>query len=104
MSAFQETKIWLLQTFGLSKDALHIYVGLIVFFGTVALFRLPLRDFRPWLVVLLAALAGEAWDIYDTAVIDAPQDYAANWHDIWNTLFWPSAILLLARFTPVLRR
>lgn len=104
MSAFQDTKIWLVYTLGLSKDALHIYVGMIVYLGTAALFRLPLRDFRPWLAVLLAALAGEAWDIYDTAAIAAPQDYPANWHDIWNTLFWPTAILLLARYTPVIDR
>jgi hypothetical protein len=44
MSVFQETKILLVDTLGLSKDALHIYVSLIVFFGTAAIFRLPLRD------------------------------------------------------------
>jgi hypothetical protein len=104
MSVFQETKLLLVDTFGLSKDALHIYVGLIVFFGTALLFRLPLRDIRPVLAVLLAALAGELWDIYDTAAIGAPQVYAGNWHDIWNTMFWPLAIMLLARFTGIVKR
>ena len=101
MSVFQETKLLLIDTVGLSKDALHIYVGLIVFFGTALIFRLPLRDIRPWCAVLLAAMLGEAWDIYDTAVIDAPQVYAGNWHDLWNTMFWPTVIVVLARFTAV---
>jgi len=104
MSVFQETKLLLIDTVGLSKDALHIYVGLIVFFGTALIFRLPLRDIRPWCAVLLAALLGEAWDIYDTAVIGAPQIYAGNWHDLWNTMFWPTAIVVLARFTAVAER
>lgn len=101
MSVFQETKILLIDTVGLSKDALHVYVGLIVFFGTALIFRLPLRDIRPWCAVLLAAILGEVWDIYDTEVIGARQVYAGNWHDIWNTLFWPTAIMLLARFTRI---
>jgi hypothetical protein len=98
------TKIWLVDTLGLSKDALHIYVGLILFFGTVTLFRLPLRDIRPLMAVLLAALLGEILDIYDTSVIGAPQVYAGNWHDFWNTMFWPTALFVLARYTPVLQR
>lgn len=51
--------------------------------------------------MLAAALAGEAWDIRDTLAREDRVDWAANGKDVWNTLFWPSAILLLARFTPV---
>lgn len=101
MSAFQETKIFLVELLGLSKDALHIYTGLVVFFGTALLFRLSLHDLRALSAVLLVALIGEAWDIYDTQAIDAPQVYAGNWHDIWNTMMWPTVILLLARYTAV---
>jgi len=104
MSMFQDFKILLLDTFGLSKDALHVYVGLMVFFGTALIFRLPLRDIRPVLAVLLAACAGELWDIYDTEAIGARQVYAGNWHDIWNTMFWPIAIMMLARFTGIVKR
>lgn len=104
MDIFQDFKLLLIDTFGLSKDALHIYVGLIVFFGTALILRLPLRDVRPLLAVFLAALIGEVWDIYDTAVLGISQVYAGNWHDIWNTMFWPFAIMLLARFTALRNR
>ena len=104
MSVFQESKIWLVDTIGLSKDALHVYVGLIVLFGMVIAFRLRLSDPRPLAAVLLAAIAGEIWDIFDTQMLGAPQTYDGNWHDIWNTMFWPTAVFLLARYTSVLKR
>lgn len=104
MGGFQDFKLFLIETFGLAKDALHIYVGLIVFFGAALLFRLSLRDIRLVLAVLLAAVAGELWDIYDTEMIGGTQIYEGNWHDIWNTMFWPVMIMLLARYTPIMRR
>lgn len=104
MSVFQNSKIYLLDTLGLAKDALHIYVGLIVFFAVILLFRLPVRDPRPLLAVLLIALVGEGWDIYDSSHLAGPQDYYANWHDLWNTMFWPLVIFVLARWTSVFER
>lgn len=104
MSMFQDFKILLVDTFGLSRDALHVYVGLIIFFGTALIFRLALRDIRPVLAVLLAACVGELWDIYDTEAVGAQQVYAGNWQDIWNTMFWPLVIMLLARFTGIMKR
>jgi len=103
VSALQATKLWLIGLTGLSKDALHIYVGLTLFFGSALLFRWPLSSWRPWLVVLAAALAGEAWDIRDRLAGGVGLDLAGDWHDIWNTLFWPSAILILARTTRLIR-
>jgi hypothetical protein len=53
--------------------------------------------------VLIVALLGEAWDIYDRSVIGASQVYAGNWHVIWNMMFWPTAIMLMARFAQLLK-
>lgn len=97
MSALQSAKLWLIGLVGLGKDALHIYVGLTLYIGAVLLLRWPARDWRPWLLVAAAALAGEVWDIRDTLVAGRPVLLAHNWHDVWNTLFWPSVLLLLAR-------
>ncbi len=103
MSWLQQAKLWLIETVHLAKDALHIYVALGLFFGSMALFKWRLGDWRPLVVVLAAALAGEAWDIRDRVVGQIAQDYWGNWHDIWNTMFWPSVISLLARYTNMLR-
>lgn len=104
MSPLQSAKFWAVHQLGLSKDALHIYVALALFLGSAALFRWRLASWRPWLLVLAAALIGEAWDLYDSLVYDTPIRLRANWHDIWNTLFWPTMLLGLARWTKVLRR
>jgi len=104
MSGFQDAKLWLVGHVHLAKDALHIYVALILFFGSMMIWRWKPGQWQPWLIVLAAAIAGEAWDIRDTIAYERTVYWAANWKDIWNTMFWPSAILLLARLTPIFRR
>lgn len=104
MSELQAAKLWLVQHTGLAKDALHIYVALTLFLGVALLFRWRLASWRPWLVVLAAALIGEAWDIHDRIANHIRIDLWGDWHDIWNTMFWPSVILLLARATKVFKR
>ncbi len=97
MSPFQTAKLWFVEGSGLAKDALHIYVGLALFLGTIALFGWRADGCKPWGLVLAAALAGEVWDIVDTIGIGRPVILANHWHDVWNTLFWPSAIVLLVK-------
>ena len=99
MSPLQSAKFWLVQHLSLAKDALHIYVGLALFLGSALLFRWPLRSWKPWTVALAAALLGEAWDLRDSGVYHTRVNLWANWKDVWNTMFWPSALLLLARGT-----
>ena len=97
-------KLLLMGSTGFSKDALHIHVGLAVFLGSALLFRWLLTSVRPLLAAAAVALAGEAWDMVDNLLSGAPMQLAGHWHDIWNTLFWPAVILLLARATPMLKR
>jgi hypothetical protein len=104
VSALQQVKLWLVQNVHLGKDALHIYVALIVLFGSSLLFGWRLSSWRPWLVVAAVALVGEAWDIRDRLVNGVAVQPGGNIHDLWNTLFWPTAILLLARRTRLFGR
>lgn len=99
MSPLQTAKMWVVQHLSLAKDALHIYVGLGLFLGSALLLRWPLCSWKPWAVALAAALLGEAWDLRDSLVYGTRIDLSGNWKDVWNTMFWPSALLLLARFT-----
>lgn len=104
MSGFQQAKVALAQWAGLPKDALHIYVGLAVFLLAAALLRAPLRSWKPITAVILAALAGEAWDIFETRQAGQPIRWDRNWHDVWNTCLWPAVLFLLARYTSLLGR
>lgn len=88
----------------LAKDALHVHVGLLVFFAAALLLRWPLRSGKPWAAALVAALAGEIWDQAALMATGAPANLPPSWHDIWNTMLWPTIITLLARSTQVLTR
>jgi hypothetical protein len=104
MSFFQSTKTFLGEVTNLGKDALHIYVGLGVMLLVVIVFKRPLSDWRPIAAVALASVAGEIWDVIDTFSHGSTPKWNANWKDIWNTMFWPTMLFGLARFTRVLKR
>lgn len=104
MSAFQQAKLFLVQLLGLPRDALHIYVGLAVFLAAAALLRRPLGSWVPIGAVVAAALAGEAWDLIETRAAGATAHWDRNWHDVWNTCFWPAMLFVLARYTRLLSR
>ena len=95
----QEAKTWLVSHAGLEKDALHVYFALILFFGSVWLFKWSLKSWKPVMLI------GEAWDIRDGLMTSVPLEVSIPYsvHDLWNTMFWPLAIMLLARFTVVFR-
>jgi hypothetical protein len=101
---YQSSKLWLQDLVGLGKDALHIYVGLIVLLLTAALLRVPLRDWRPIGAVLLIAVAGEIWDLVEWTGRGNAARWANHWHDLWNTMFWPLVLFALARWTRLLKR
>ena len=104
MSPFQSFKHLLVEATSLSKDALHIYVGLGVMLLVVILFKKSLRDWRPLAAVAVASIAGELWDIVDTLGHGGTPRWNANWKDVWNTMFWPTVLFGLARFTRILKR
>ena len=104
MSPLQSAKLVILEATNLSKDALHVYVGLGVMLLVVLLFKKSLADWRPLAAVAVASIAGEIWDIIDTFSHGGSPSRNANWKDGWNTLFWPTLFFGLARFTRVLKR
>ena len=104
MGPFQDAKTWLVELLGLSRDAMHVYIGLTVFLLVAILFRLQLRDWRPLAAVFLVAVAGEVWDLFERLRPDQAPFWAGNWHDLWNTCFWPLMLFLLARAPRLLKR
>lgn len=96
---FQEFKSMLVDLTMLAKDALHIYVALLVFFGSCILFRWKSWQVQPLLAVLIAALLGEAWDLRASLASDLPIHLAMNAKDVVNTLVVPAIIMLTARYT-----
>lgn len=102
-SFVQSLKLDIMGFTGLAKDALHIYVGLGVWLLAAALFRRSITTLRPWLAVLVVACVIEAFDAFDNWVQFGRWNYLASLHDVINTLFWPTVLALLARYTRLLK-
>ena len=96
-SAFQSAKLAIISAAGLPKDALHIYVGLAVFLSVAVILRRPLRSLLPWFAVVAVACAGELLDRRDDLATLGRWRWDASLHDVVNTLFWPTVLLILAR-------
>lgn len=90
----QLLKIYLLDLTGLSRDALHVYAGLTVFVAVRLLWRWRGGWFAAWLAALGLALSIEWLDIRAFGDPGTPQPDPNNWHDIWNTMVWPTVLLL----------
>lgn len=101
MSDFQELKIVIMETTGLAKDALHIYVSLIVFLLACYVFRWRAWSFKPLFIVLLAAITGEVLDVRDSLRLGYPIIFDNHWKDLWNTMLVPTIIVIAVRWTPV---
>jgi hypothetical protein len=104
VSGYQAFKVWVQGYLHLAKDALHVHVGLAIFLGAALLFRWPLRSWKPWLLAAAAALAGEIWDLRDTLMLGRAIPWAGQGKDLVSTIFWPTILMLLARWTRVLKR
>jgi len=96
-STVQSIKLAIVSATGLSKDALHIYVGLIVFFAMMRILRRQAHRFMPLLTVFIAACCGEVLDRRDDLHSLGYWRLDASLHDVINTLFWPFVIDLCVR-------
>lgn len=96
-TAFQAVKAAIVTFTDLGRDALHVYVGLAALILSAWVLRKSLRSLLPWFIVLVVAVAAELLDLRDDMATTGIPRWGASLHDIVNTLFWPSVILLLAR-------
>ena len=87
---------------GLSKDALHVHLGLLVFLLAIVIFRRSAASLVPWTCVLVLQLVNEAVDTFHwhNGVLDF--DLRESLKDMVNTMLWPTLLLLLTRFTNAL--
>ncbi|SDI41365.1 hypothetical protein SAMN05216588_11688 [Pseudomonas flavescens] len=93
-SIVQSIKLTVVSLTGLSKDALHVYVGMAVYLTLIAIIP-RCRPYRAWLTVFVIACAGEWVDRRDDIGSLGYWRWQASTHDILNTVFWPTAITLL---------
>ncbi|MEE9433144.1 MAG: hypothetical protein V3V15_02760 [Sphingorhabdus sp.] len=97
-TVFHDLKFFLADEAGLAKDALHIHIGLAVFVLARLLWRWRGGWFFAWLIALTAALGGEWLDMVRERAANAEVSAEAHWHDVWNTMLWPTVLLFIGRW------
>lgn len=75
----------------LSRDALHIHLGLAIYVIAILVFRRGPTSVLPWLSVLAFELINEALDLFHEV------DFSGAIVDVVNTMFWPTVALVVAR-------
>lgn len=96
-SSYQHLKLWLLPQVGLSKDAIHIYIGVACLLVSVLVLRLPLSSWKALVLGLVAALIMESLDLRDDLTCFGHFRWAASRKDLVNTNLIPLLIVLLAK-------
>lgn len=80
---------------GLTNDAMHIHGSILILFVSAIILRRRPDSIFCWLIVLVAELFNEFADLKGLAPGEASID--ASIHDLYNTIFWPTVILILGR-------
>ncbi len=109
-SRYGDLKVFIESYTGLEKDALHIHAALLIYMLAMFVFRQNRRSRFPWLVVLAFELANEAFDLRRNYADLGKPDYlgALAWgetiKDLWNTMLWPTILLVIGRYTKLFVR
>ena len=99
MSEYQEAKRVIVSILELSKDSIHMHVGLIVFFLAVVLWKKGSIEARCLIPVVIVASLMEVLDLrYDYVSLGhfRLKAITASIHDLINTTFWPVVIVVLS--------
>lgn len=96
---FAQLKILIAEYSGLEKDALHIHFALLIYLVAMFAFRQTRRSRFPWLFVLALELGNEAYDLWHQEAHGEPARWGESVKDLWNTMLWPTVLLLVGRYT-----
>jgi cell shape-determining protein MreD len=89
-------KTRLVEVVGLTNDAMHVHGSILILFVSAIILRRRPDSIWCWLIVFAAELFNEYADLKGVAPGEATMDAAV--HDLYNTMLWPTVILILGRF------
>lgn len=96
-SLYNALKTDLADLLGITKDALHIHLGLAIFALIIVIFRRSPGSVLPWLGVLAFELANELLDIFHWHEGAFSFEIGDAFKDVANTMFWPTVAMLAFR-------
>ena len=100
MNDWLHFKTQIVGTIGLERDALHVYVSVLIQFAIAIALRRGIGDWLPWLAVLVAACGNEILDVGVEVWPDPAMQAAQAVHDIVNSMILPTILLVAVRLGP----
>jgi hypothetical protein len=100
MNLWYQAKLLIEHASGISMDALHVIVGVMLQLLFAALFRVSLKSWRPWLCVFALLLLNEAGDLWVEQWPEPAMQYGEGLKDIALTMLLPTVLMLCSRFRP----
>lgn len=82
---------------GLTKDALHIHIGLAIFLGLLLLLKRSPASLLPWFGLLGLELINEFMDLFHRHAGAFSFELGDSLKDIANTMLWPTIVLICFR-------
>ena len=96
-SQYQLFKLRVLDMIPVSKDAAHVYIGMICLLFALLVLRIPLRSYRALIPGLVVALVMEVFDLRDDLVSVGHFRWGASVKDVVNTNLLPVLLVTVAR-------
>ena len=93
-SPYQQLKNEILAAVHLSKDAVHLYIGIGCFLLSILVFRFAPTAYRSLVLGLLVSLGMEAMDLHDNVRYRETTRALASLHDLVNTNLLPYLIVV----------
>lgn len=96
--AWEQMKVWLSASTGLSHHDFHLILGVLLTLGLTRLLRLPLGSWTPLVIVFGLEMINEAFDFTRYYIDSYPWGPGPTLVDIAITMLPPLAIVLAARW------
>jgi hypothetical protein len=96
-SPYQQLKNVILSVAGVSKDAVHIYIGIGCFLVSVLVLRFAPTAYRALLLGFLVSVTMELLDLRDNVRYREVTRAVASMHDLFNTNLLPYLIVVALR-------
>ena len=89
---------------GITKDALHIHLGLAIFVALIVILRRSPGSIIPWLGVLAFEVLNEVLDIFHWHAGAFSFEIGDAFKDVANTMFWPTVAMIGFRIAAARRK
>lgn len=99
-----QTKLFIEHSVAVSPDSIHALIGVPIQLVLGILTRRPISSWRPWIILLLLALANEAADLWVEQWPDPGWQYGEGFRDLLLTMLLPTVLLFAVRTRPELFR